>query len=155
MPFPLSSLGKGIFAINLFLSFLSYLFVSLFSETFPSQFRCLSELKFLSTGDNQMDSESTNVGFVSWCTGFLTGTCAKLLTFKEAIKTAKTLLFLSFFAPSSICSDSPLACLLVLFFSSFFLYTLFQSVAPADVNTINCHLPTGHFFHFRKYKNRS
>lgn len=83
--------------------------------------------------------------------GFLAGTCAKLLTFNEAVKTTKTLLFLSFCAPSGVCSDSPLACLLVLSSSSFL-----NLATPADVNTVNCHLPVlvsaGHFFISEKIK---
>ena len=72
------------------ISLFSELLVSLFSETFPSQFRCPPGLKFLSTRDNQMASENTNVGFVSQCAWLPHGDVHKVLLPAKPSRPLKT-----------------------------------------------------------------
>lgn len=106
---------------------LCYQQISVFYEIFPSHFRCLSELKFSSTRDNQADSENTNVGFVSWCTWLPTRKYAALLSSGKAIQITENFLFLLILVPFDICSNSPFACFLMLSCFSFFSLTPFQS----------------------------
>ena len=141
-----------------------HLLISLFSEACPSQFRWLSELKFLSPRDDQMDSESTNVGFVSLCT---------LLPHWDMCRTTDLqrshqdhwILLLGFFSSCSSWSlprlriyFNSLVAWLLMSSSSFFSVSFFSNLTmPADINTVNCHLPVlmsaGYVYFIEKYQN--
>lgn len=153
MSFPLSWLRKGIFAIILFLSFLSYLFLS-FLKLFPASLGVHLGSSFYPPETIRWTQKIQMLALYHGVHSFLTGTCAKYWLPTKPSRSLKT-------SPSSCFLPLPVSVLIPPLHASwwcdfppFFCLSFYNLTTLADINAINCYLPVqmlaGQYFYSEK-----